>query len=287
MPKAAPASLKRLIPAWVSGSRTNIPTAEEIGKAVRRLRVTEPLCRLEAIKGNDGFSVSLSFNPVEYRSSPTDFIELALRSAHLGFCPKDPSKWSWSGSLKAFVHGNASQLTVKDTTQKTVTRSGGTASRTELEAGGEVNVPLLGGVKTGAKRALETNRGKTQSRSRSVDTTRSVTQRWAEIHRRGDDFELRLGSPGGEDLVRLNPDLDRIGVLAADEPSAVQPDDVKVTMRLQMQGELHHSLRVRDAGGHWARLVETRNKTIVSEILFAKFLKPAHAPQVLWPKRAR
>ena len=283
--KPVPSRTNSLIPAWMRGPKPALLTEQEIGRALRTLRATTPLCRLDAMTGNEGFSASISFNPVEHRTSSSDFIEVALRTASFTFSPADPKGWSWGEGLKAFVHAHATQETVKEGHQETGTHGFSGASRTEFHGEGSVQVPFVGAIKAGARQAVDVGRTTARSVGQALEFTRQLTRRWAEIHRRKDDFEVRLGSPGGDDLVRLNADLDRIGILASEEPSSVDLDTVKVTMRLQFKGPLDHALRFRDAGGSWSRLIETREKQVVSELLFAKFLRGAHQPVRLWPKR--
>jgi hypothetical protein len=263
-----------------------IPSEQDIARALRTLRSTTPLCRIDATRGNEGFTASLSFNPVEHRTSAADFVEVALRTASFTFSPADPKGWSWGEGLKAFVHHTATETTVKQAHQANATQGWTGTSRTELHGDGGVELPLVGQFKAGVRQAIDAGRSTARTVGQALEVTRSVTRRWAEIHRRKDDFELRLGSPGGEDLVRLNADLDRIGILSSEEPASVDLDTITATLRLQNRGSLEHALRFRDAGGSWSRLIETREKQVVSELMFAKFLRGAHRPLRLWPRKA-
>ncbi|WP_395671209.1 hypothetical protein [Phenylobacterium sp.] len=262
-----------------------VPSEQEILRLVRTLRSTTSLCRFEAARGNEGFTGSFSFNPVEHRSSASDFIEIALRTASFTFSPADPKGWSWGEALKELVHVTATETTVKEGHQENATQGATAASKSELSGEVGVKLPLVGQVKAGARQTAEFGRSAARTVGRAIEATRVITRRWAEIHRRGDDFELRLGSPGGEDLVRLNADMDRIGVLQSDEPSSADLESISVTMRLQYKGPLDHALRFREASGSWSRLVDTRAKQAVAELMFAKFVRPAHKPLRLWPRR--
>ena len=283
--KPHPSRKNSLLPGWMRGPRPAIPSEQEVVRLVRTLRSTDPLCRLDATRGNEGFTASFSFNPVEHRSSATDFIEVALRTASFTFSPADPQGWSWGEALKQFVHFTVTETTVREGRQENATNGTSATSETELSGEAGVHIPFLGQVKSGVRQSLDLGRSTARSVGKAFEATRVVTQRWAQIHRQGGDFELRLGSPGGDDLVRLNPDLDRIGVLQSDEPSSVDLEAVKVTMRLQYKGPLDHALHFRDAGGSWSRLVETRGKQAVTELMFAKFVRGAHKPVRMWPRK--
>lgn len=283
--KPAPSRMNSLIPGWLGGPKPAVPSEQEIIRLVRTLRSTTPLCRFEAAVGNEGFTGSFSFNPVEHRSSAVDFIEVALRTASFTFSPADPKGWSWGEALKEFVHVAVTETTVREGYQENATHGATAASKSELSGEAGVTLPLVGQVKAGARQAAEFGRSTARTVGRAIEATRIITRGWAEIHRRGDDFELRLGSPGNEDLVRLNADLDRVGVLQSAEPSSVDLESISVIMRLQYKGPLDHALRFRDAGGSWSRLVDTRAKQAVAELMVAKFVRPAHKPLRLWPRK--
>lgn len=285
MSKAPPKKLGTWTPGWLRSQRpgADVPSDIEIQKAVRHFRLREPFCRLEGISGNEGFGVSLSFEPVTYQSGG-DFIEVALRRASLRFKPVREAGWRWADALKEFLGRAADSYVIRRTSGASGTQTAEVGGRTEVFAEGESGVPLLKG-KAGGKLGLDAKRSGSRTSSSGTEITRTVTERWAQITRPAGEFELSLGSPAQDDLVRFNAELDRIGVLACDEPSSVTVNDVSVTLSMREKDEGEHALRIRDVGGSWQRLTEHRNKAVISEIFVSKFLKPAHQPLRLWPRK--
>lgn len=263
--------------------RPRLPAEGEMAKAVRKFRGRDGFCRFEGVKGNEGFGISLSFNPVTYQEGE-DFIEVALRRATLRFAPSRGSGWSWATSLKEFVAKSVDAFVHRRLDQNAGTRAGEVASRTEVFVEGEAGGPLAR-LKGGGRQGVDARRQSSTTETHGLEVTATVTARYAQMTRSDTHFDLTLDSPAQDDLVRLNVDLDRIGVLSPDEPSAMNIDDVDVTLFMRAKDAGEHALRIRDAGGAWRSLVDHRNKAIVSEIYLSKFLKPSHQPLRLWPRR--
>jgi len=261
------------------------PSPAEIDRAVAFLRRADRLIWFEGhAGGNEGFSASISFNPATYTGGDGDFLEVALQEASFTFEPAEPSGWSWSSYVKELVKASVDNIIVKLGRQKSQKRTGSTGGRAATS--GEAGLGIAGLT---AKAALQTSidhvRGAETADAETVETSRTDIERWMEMTRPGGDFQFRLSSPPGEDLVRFNSELDRIPILSAPEPSSVGEEDVRVTMNLQIKSELRHALRIRDAGGAWEGLIQTRNRQIVSELMLSQFLKPMHQPVRLWPRK--
>lgn len=272
------------------GARPDVPSVDEVTRAVRHLRNVNALCFFEGLKTNDGFGMNLSFNASAYRADGgRNFIEVAPRAATLQFRPKDPQGWSWSEGLSLLIAENSQDVVVKMGAQQTAASTRAVALRGEGGGEAQLKLPLLGSGKASVKAGAEASRSRTDSGTRSAELTRTRKERWVEMMRPDPKvFELRLDSPPEDDLVRLNPELNRLSVLFAPEPSAVEVEDVKVSMaaHIKVQGdEVTHALRIRDAGGAWARLLESRNKQVIAELLISKFLRPLHQPKAVWPPK--
>lgn len=240
---------------------------------------------MEGHAGNNiGFSISMSFNPVEFESRPGDYIVVALKTVSLEFKPVDPTGWSWSEVVSDFVRANVDGVSVKIANQTSASQTDTAIKKAQLSLGGEVGIPI--GKLTGALQGgRERTKAKQETNSRATEEQRTRRDQWVEMTRGDTIFNLRLDSPPGTDLVRVNVDLERLAVLSAPEPSAVKPDSVTVMMRLHLKGALRHAYSIRDAGGSWGKLVDDRNRQVVAELLMAKFLKPLHGPMKLWPPK--
>lgn len=234
--------------------------------------------------------MNLSFNASAYRApGGRDFIEVAPRAATLHFRPQEIDGWSWSEALSVLISETMDSVTLKlGALQSDNTARGGTL-RTEISGEGGVKIPFVVATKAAVRAGAEAMRSNTRGNTASSEVTRVRRERWIEMMRPDlKTFELRLNSPPADDLVRLNPDLNRLSVLFAPEPGSLDPRDVTVAMSAQIKVDGHkvaHALRIRDAGGAWARLIETRNKQVIAEILVSKFLEPLHAPKKIWPPK--
>lgn len=281
--KAAP-------PVRLLGPRPDVPSVEEVGRAVRHLRNVQTLCFFEGLKGNDGFSMNLNFNASAYRGAGgRDFIEVAPRAATLHFQPKEIEGWNWAEALSALIRDTAEDEVQKFGSSASEGVTHGGTVRGEMSADGGLQLPLLAKGKVTAKGGMEASRSRSRGETTSSEVSRTQKTPWIEIMRPdAKTFELRLKSPPSDDLVRLNPELNRLSVLFAPEPGSLDPRDVKVSLSAQIKVDGHkvsHALRIRDVGGAWARLMETRNKQVIAEILVSKFLEPLHAPRRVWPRK--
>lgn len=258
----------------------------DVAKAVEHFRRPRALVWFEGHPGgNEGFSATISFNADTYEGD-NGFIELALREASLRFEPDHPVGWNWSEYVREFVKNAVDSVGMKLALQQMNTKKGETTAKGGVSAEGGLNLGILSG-RASAQSSLVHTHSRQVEETHNAEASRTQRERWAEMTRPEGRFQLRLTSPPGDDLVRFNAELDRVPMLAAPEPSAVDAEMVKVSMLLQVKDELRHALRIRDAGGAWAELSETRNKQIVSELRFNKFLKPMHQPVRLWPRPKR
>ena len=251
--------------------------------AIEHFRLVEPLCHFDASKGNEGFTAHISFNISSFNSG-RDYLEIALRKAVLRFTPREPGKWAWAEAIREWVAGCLEQFSIKESSSRTKTRGANLTGRSEASAQGNVKLPLIGTLGGTARFGAEAGRQTGATRGTAREITRTHQARYAEMHRPASGYELRLTSPPDDDLVRLNSDLDRMGVLASTEPSSTDPADVGVTLTLRSRDALEHSIRVRDATGVWKPLAEPRAKKVLTELLFEKLLVPLHEGQILWPK---
>ncbi len=241
---------------------------------------------MEGSVGNDGFSVSMSFNPVMFQSAPADYIEVALKSVSLEFRPADATGWKWSEVITAFVRSSVDNVSIKLGDQATEGASSSHVERTGASIGADVGFQPLGKLKGNLQVGRESSQGRQNSTTISNEEQHTRRDHWVEMTRGGTSFNLRLDSPSGADLVRFNSELDRLSVLSAPEPGSIKPESVSVTMKLHLKRELKHAYAIRDAGGRWANLIESRNRQVVAELLIAKFLKSMHGPVRLWPPKA-
>lgn len=270
---------------WRRERPPEVPVTTEIAAAVKALRKRGQLIWLEGGVGNDGFSVSMSFNPVTFQSTPADFIELALKTVSLEFKPRDPTGWRWSEVVSQFVRASIDTVSIKLGAQQTDGETTNLTHRGQAVIEGELGLPLTGKLKGAFQQGRDQARGAQSSRTDIAEMLRTERDHWVEMTRSGTTFNLRLDSPPGGDLVRFNSEFDRLSVLFAPEPSILKPDHVSVTMRLHLKGELRHAYEIRDAGGCWDNLRSSRNRQVVAELMIAKFLRPMHGPVRLWPPK--
>ena len=261
------------------------PTDEAILRAARHFAQAHRLCRLDHVRGNSGFTVSLSFNTSLHQTSKADYIEVALRSAHLRFIPSEPDRWSWSEPLKALQRAEVTEHAEKVAQQVSLTKADGSTLAAEASVEASGHLPFIAMMKTAVKSNMQSMRSNTLTQGRASERTQTAKSRWIELERPNGAFDVRLNSPPRDDLVRLNAELDRISILEADEPHSVDPDSVEVVLFPQASTVREITLRIRAAGGTWACLTESRNKAIVSEILLDRLVKASTRRTKLWPSK--
>lgn len=280
-------NLIRRAPVRPSGPGLN---EAEVTGAVRRFQSLEPLVEASAMRGNDGFSASISFNSSIHQSRfGLGSIEVGLRSAALQFnAPKDAAGWGWSEAVAELVKSHRQT----ETHQKSGSdRDALTSSKgSDLEVAGEGGVAgalLKAGIRIVNRRTGRNDHVREAQAGWGV--TKTLVAPLISMSGAVRKFQLRLTAPSEQDLSFFNADLVRQPFLSAPEPSSFDLDSVELWVEPapihESADDVVHTLSIRNATGAWAPLKNERNKQVLGELVLSKFLKPMHQKRRLWPLR--
>lgn len=276
--------LGKRVSTWFNRANNSGPSQEDVEHAISALSELRKLVYFEGHVGsNIGFGATISFNPLRHGGA-NDFIEVALSEIAFRFEPREAEGWCWSDSVKDFVLGNDREVGVTTDEQLSRRSSQTVDVRSKAAVDGAINLGLLKG-RASAEQQLGASRSAESASQRSIKRSMTEFDHWAQMTRPEGMFGLRLASPGNDDLVRLNPHLERLPVLHPPDVTTLKEDDVRVVASVQPRGELRHALRIVGAAGKWARQTESRNKQVISELIISKALG---SPVRVWPpKRTR
>lgn len=263
------------------------PGDAEVRSAIKTFRAAGALCYLEGLETNEGFGISASFNPVRHQAKGST-LELAPKCVTLRFNPVEPVGWSWCHSTLAFGKEISHEVVVRLTDSVSRTRNDANSGKTTLQGKGKFSLPMFGeiGIDAGQELIGTSGTADTKGRTREVSTTER--HEFAEFNHDRIGFSLHLSSPRGKDLVRLNPELNRLSVVTPPMDRPLNVQDVAVTMQMRANRRddgVEHAYAIREATGSWAPLLRSPNKRIVTELLFSKFLQPIHKAHSLWPQQ--
>lgn len=263
----------------------------EVTTAVRAFQSLEPLAEATAMRGNDGFSASISFASTTHHSRyGLGSIEVGLRSAELQFhAPKDAEGWAWSEAVPELVKSYRQTETIQQTGSH---RDAATASKgSDIEVagdGGVASVLFKAGVRAMHRRTRRSDQLHESQAGWGV--TKTLVTPLIAMKGAIRKFHLRLTAPSEQDLSFFNADLVRQSFLSVPEPSSLDLNTVELWIEpaaLEASGEdVVHTLKIRNATGAWAPLATERNKQVLGELVLSKFLKPMHQRRRLWPARA-
>lgn len=263
----------------------------EVTSAVRCFQSLEPLAEATAMRGNDGFSASVSFASSVHQSRyGLGSIEVGLRSAELQFhAPKNAQGWGWSEAVAELVKSYRQTEMRQETGSQ---RDAGTTSRgSDVEIGGDGGV--AGGLFKAAGRIMHRRTRRSDQLQESQTgwgVTRTLVTPLIAMKGALHKFHLRLTAPSDQDLSFFNADLLRQPFLSVPEPSTLDVNAVELWIEPAALGEngddIVHTLKIGNATGAWAPLATDRNKQVLGELVLSKFLKPMHQRRRLWPPRA-
>lgn len=279
---------------WLQKAKTVVtssvrlgPPDEEIAAAIKTFRAADSLCFLEGLATNEGFGISASFNSVRHRSNGNT-LELAPKCVTLRFEPPKSDGWAWCQSALIFGKEMAQELTVKMTNSDARTTNEAASVKLALGQKAKLGAFGLGELAFDGSQELGGSKGTSDTAGRSTEIVGVDKQEYAEFNRDRKGFALSLSSPDRKDLVRLNPELNRLSILAPPIDHVLDLKSVKVTMVMRAvrhEGALDHAFAIREASGCWAPLAKSTNKRIVAELLISKFLEPIHKTATLWPPK--
>lgn len=261
------------------------PSEDEIVDMVAQLRVPGALAYGKVYTTNRGVGLSLSFN-VAKAANASGQLHLVLRQAAVEVTSSlATSAWDWSEDFLALVEDTTTPI------ERTTSRGeAASLARTrqrdhKFEGAGKIKYPLFeagGGYSHTRGEKNDARRDSTRNQSDKV----TVDTPMIEVYRGARSYSIEFQSGGHENLVPLNPKLNRVSLLDLPEPSSVRPEQVTLDLTLRLgddDASLHHAFDIRHATGAWKALATSPNKRILGELLFSKFLQPLHQPQRVWP----
>lgn len=249
-----------------------LPSRKQLRAAVHFFTAVDPLCAAEGYRAPEGFGITLSFNSSIFEPTVggNGMIEIALKSARLEFIAGSKA-CGWSEEIETFAKQHSQAPKPEASTSPALVQ----ASKLSIYSPPRERLDEAAAVVRATGHHV------------SLDNTDLRPASEVEIMFRGQGrYELRFLPIPRRDLVRFNPELNRITLFAATSGECFESSDVVVNLHLdsvQEEDAVLHCLRIRAAVGPWASLAEDRNRQIVSEILLSKFIKPIHKGMQLWP----
>lgn len=259
-------------------------TAKQVEEAAEFFGRLGNLCFLEGSITNTGFAAAISFNSSEFRTEHGT-LDLALRNASLTFhAPVSDARWH--EELSELVRSGARTIQIKDSYAKKQADGASETLDSALEGKGAFKF-IFGEISIGSRIAQGRKKDRSDERSSSSERTVTRSVNDLEMQRSATTFTIHFRSDPESDLIRYNPQLGRLNILALETPSELKAEDVTVGLSAELfesEAAVQHSLRVRNATGCWSGLQGSTNHQIVGELVLSKLLRPLHSSTQIWPQ---